>query len=277
MACTTILAGKGATYDGSTMIARNDDSPSGQYTPKKYIVVTPDMQPKTYKSVLSHVEIPLPKNPMKYTAMPNAVKGEGIWAACGVNEKNVAMSATETITSNERVIGADPLVEYVPASDEEQDVYKIALGDKKDSGSAEKPGGIGEEDLVVLTLPYISSAREGVLRMGKLLEEYGTYEENGMAFSDTDEIWWLESIGGHHWIARRVPDDTYVVMPNQQGIDYFDFDDAFGAKKDYLCSSDMREFITENHLDLSQDGVEFDVRAAFGSHDDSDQIGRAHV
>jgi len=272
MACTTILAGKGATYDGSTMIARNDDSPSGQYTPKKYIVVTPDMQPKTYKSVLSHVEIKLPKNPMKYTAMPNAVNGEGIWAACGVNEKNVAMSATETITSNERVIGADPLVEYVPASDDEQDVYKIALGDKKDSGTAEKPGGIGEEDLVVLTLPYISSAREGVIRMGKLLEEYGTYEENGMAFSDTDEIWWLESIGGHHWIARRVPDDTYVVMPNQQGIDYFDFDDAFGAKKDYLCSSDMREFIAENHLDLSQDGAEFDVRAAFGSHEDADHV-----
>lgn len=29
MACTTILVGKKASYDGSTMIARNDDSPSG--------------------------------------------------------------------------------------------------------------------------------------------------------------------------------------------------------------------------------------------------------
>ena len=27
MACTTILVGKKASYDGSTMIARNDDSP----------------------------------------------------------------------------------------------------------------------------------------------------------------------------------------------------------------------------------------------------------
>ncbi|MDY2784619.1 MAG: C69 family dipeptidase, partial [Faecalibacterium sp.] len=26
MACTTILVGKAASYDGSTMIARNDDS-----------------------------------------------------------------------------------------------------------------------------------------------------------------------------------------------------------------------------------------------------------
>ena len=29
MACTTILVGKKASYDGSTMIARNDDSGSG--------------------------------------------------------------------------------------------------------------------------------------------------------------------------------------------------------------------------------------------------------
>ena len=44
-----------------------------------------------------------------------------------------------------------------------------------------------------------------------------------MAFSDKDNIWWLESIGGHHWIACRVPDDKVVIMPNQNGIDYFDF------------------------------------------------------
>ena len=49
--------------------------------------------------------------------MPNAVDGEGIWAASGVNAKNVAMTATETITSNPRVLGADPLVVYEPAKD----------------------------------------------------------------------------------------------------------------------------------------------------------------
>lgn len=41
--------------------------------------------------------------------MPNALKGEGIWAASGINEAEVAMTATETITSNPRVLGADHL------------------------------------------------------------------------------------------------------------------------------------------------------------------------
>ena len=110
MSCTTLLVGKNASYDGSTMIARNDDS--GAFTPKKFIVISSKEQKRKYKTVISHLEIDLPDHPMSYTAMPNAVKGKGIWAASGINEENIAMTATETITSNPRVLGADPLVEY---------------------------------------------------------------------------------------------------------------------------------------------------------------------
>ena len=95
MSCTTILVGKNASYDGSTMIARNDDSGSGHFMPKKFVVIHPEEQKRTYQSVLSHVTVELPENPMRYTAMPNAIDGKGIWAACGVNEANVAMTATE--------------------------------------------------------------------------------------------------------------------------------------------------------------------------------------
>ncbi len=234
MPCTTILVGKAASYDGSTIIARNDDSGAGSYTSKKYAVVHPEEQPRIYKSVISQVELELPDDPMRYTCVPNALSGEGIWAASGVNAANVAMTATETITSNPRVLGADPLVCYEPAD-----------GDKP-----EKAGGIGEEDIVSITLPYIKSAREGVIRLGSLLEQYGTYEMNGIAFQDVDEIWWLETIGGHHWIARKVPDDVYVVMPNQFGMDEFDLADAFGAQNEFMCSADLPEFIEKYHLNV---------------------------
>ena len=255
MPCTTILVGKKASYDGSTMIARNDDSGSGHFTAKKFIVVHPEEQPRKYKSEISHVEIELPDNPMRYTSMPNALKGEGVWAASGVNEANVGMTATETITSNPRVLGADPLVVYQPEED----------------GKEEVAGGIGEEDIVYIVLPYIRSAREGVKRLGSLLEKYGTYEMNGIAFQDRDEIWWLETIGGHHWMARRVPDNMYVVMPNQLGIDHFDLEDALGEQREYMCSADLKEFIEKYHLDLSMDGV-LNPRDAFGSHDDADHV-----
>ena len=59
MACTTILVGKDASYDGSTIIARNEDSANGEFCPKRFIVVKPEDQPRKYKSVLSHAR-PLP-------------------------------------------------------------------------------------------------------------------------------------------------------------------------------------------------------------------------
>ena len=254
MPCTTILVGKKASYDGSTMIARNDDSGAGHFTPKKFAVIHPEEQPREYESVISHVKIKLPDDPMQYTAMPNAVKGDGIWAASGVNAAHVGMTATETITSNPRVLGADPLVIYQSAEDGEEAV-----------------GGIGEEDIVYIVLPYIHSAREGVERLGMLLEQYGTYEMNGIAFQDKDEIWWLETIGGHHWIARRVPDDVYVVMPNQFGMDVFDMEDALGEQKNFMCSPDLADFIEKHHLNLSMDGS-VNPREIFGSHDDSDHV-----
>jgi dipeptidase len=254
MACTTILVGKHASYDGSTMIARNSDSSAGHFTPKKMIINDLSQMPHTYESVISHVKVELPDHPMKYSSVPNVLPDEGIWAGSGVNEANVGMTATETITSNERVLGADPLVIYAT-----------------DENGEETVGGIGEEDLVTLVLPYIHSAREGVQRLGALLEKYGTYEMNGIGFNDADEIWWLESIGGHHWIAKRVPEDSYVVMPNQLGIDSFDLKDAFGKQKDHMCSADLKEFIQTNHLDLNLDG-KFNPRDAFGSHSTADHV-----
>lgn len=241
MGCTTILVGKNASFDGSTMVARTEDAPSGVFRAKKFVNVAPEEQPRKYKSVISKVEIDLPNNPVRYTAVPNAILDNGIWGQCGANEYNVSMSATETITSNERVLGADPLVDC----------------------------GIGEEDIYTIVMPYIASAREGVTFLGNLLEKYGTYEMNGIAFQDENEIWWLETIGGHHWMARRVPDDSYVIMPNQLGIDKFDFDDAFGAKKEFMCSADLLDFVKKYHLDLSIDD-DFNPRHAFGSRSDAD-------
>ena len=236
MACTTILVGKNASYDGSTIIARNEDSPRGEFTEKRMIVVKSEDQPTEYKAKISHLTVDLTpgKNglpvPMQYTAVPDAVNRQGIWGEHGVNEANVAMSETETLTSNERVLGADPLVELKPAK-----------GKPGEEGyEPEVPGGIGEEDFLTLVLPYVRTAREGVLRLGALLEQFGTYEMNGVAFSDLDEIWWLETVGGHHWIAKRVPDDCYVTMPNQLGIDEFDLEDALGERENHMCSADLR-------------------------------------
>lgn len=275
MACTTLLVGRRATNDGSTIVARNEDGEDFSFDPKKMIVVMPEDQPRTYTGVASHLTIELPDNPLRYTCTPNADPANGVWAETGINAANVSMSATETISANARVLGADPLVTYQPAVGKPGDAnYK-----------PEVPGGIGEENLPTITLPYIKSAREGVARLGMLVEKYGTYETNGVAFGDADEVWYWENIGGHHWIARRVPDDCYVVQPNRQGIDHFDLADALGDQHDYMCSADLAQWIRENdllmdmpaHEDDAGETVEglpryFNARIAFSTYTWLDQL-----
>lgn len=238
--CATVLVGRKASIDGSTMIARNDDGHEA-LDPQRFVVVHPDEQPRHYKAVLSGLELDLPDNPLRYTSTPNAVLAEGIWPAAGINSENVAMSATETITTNPRILGLDPYV----------------------------ADGMGEEDLVTLVLPYVKTAREGVERLGELLATYGTYEPNGIAFADHKEVWWLETIGGHHWAAVRIPDDAYVVAPNRMNIDDFKFN-----SEGYLCSSDLKNLIDENHLNPDLEGYEtpYNLRHIFGSSSIKDSV-----
>lgn len=232
--CTTILVGKHASNDGSTMIARNEDAGSGS-DPQKFVLIEPEQQGSTFYAVLSDCTVQLPDDPMRYTATPEADPSQGVWAASGINAENVAMTATETITTNSRVLAIDPLV----------------------------PEGIGEADFVSIVLPYIHSAREGVLRLGELLAQYGTYESNGIAFSDKDEIWYMETIGGHHWVATRIPDDAYVVAPNRLNIDHFDFEADTS-----LYAADLPNLIEMYHLNPDFEGV--NLRHIFGSSTEKD-------
>lgn len=50
--CTTMLVGKNASLDGSTLIARNEDA--GEVSlPQKFVVIQPEQQPATFHAVLS--------------------------------------------------------------------------------------------------------------------------------------------------------------------------------------------------------------------------------
>ncbi|MCP0886287.1 C69 family dipeptidase [Ligilactobacillus sp. WILCCON 0076] len=234
--CTTVLVGKKASIDGSTIISRNDDGHEA-LDPKRFVVINPEEQPRQYQAIISGIKVELPDNPLRYTSIPNSVLTNGIWPAAGINSENIAMSATETITTNSRILGVDPL----------------------------EVSGIGEEDLVTLVLPYIHSAREGVTRLGALLEKYGTYESNGIAFSDKDEIWWLETIGGHNWAAKRIPDEAYVVAPNRMNIDEFDF-----KSDDTMFSSDLENIIIK--YKLNPDFKNINLRHIFGSASIKDTV-----
>ncbi len=83
MPCTTILVGKKASYDGSTIVARNEDSANGEFNPKRFCVVDPEGR-TSYTSKTRHLTVPLPaEDGVRYTAVPNADLSQGLWEEAG--------------------------------------------------------------------------------------------------------------------------------------------------------------------------------------------------
>ncbi len=239
LACTTVLVGKDASVDGSTMIARNEDMKTAW---DKRFVVYPekrDSKSKLYISKGNGFAYSLPLIRYKYTATPEWTEKEGQYEEAGINQFGVAMSATESANANDKALKADPLVK----------------------------NGIAEDSMLTVVLPYIKTAREGVERLGKIVEEKGAAEINGVIFSDKNEIWYMEIGSGHHWVAVRVPDNKYAVIPNKLCIDNVNFHDS----KNYLSSPNLLAFAEEKGLYNPKKDGEFSFKKAFGTENEHDK------
>ncbi|MFT8317418.1 MAG: C69 family dipeptidase [Sporolactobacillus sp.] len=237
-ACTTVLVGKKASIDGSTMIARNDDT-FLPITPKRfYMAPAVHGRHEQLTSSQNGFTAPLPENGYRYSAVPNIDPDkDGIYDESGINEKNVAMSATESVYGNEKALAYDPLIE----------------------------NGLAEDAMQTMVLPFIDSAKEGVRYLGRLIAKYGSPEGNGVIFSDKDDIWYMEIVTGHHWVAQRVPDDAYVITANQVAMEQIKFNDP----DNFMWSEGIREFVDDHHLNPDSEGWNF--RHTFGTSNEKDR------
>lgn len=234
--CTSILVGKKASVDGTIMIGRNEDSKAAW--PKRVIIHPHGDLDTRFESKDTGLKLRLPKGSFKYSATPEWTNKYGLFEEDGINEYNVAMSATESAYCNDRVLGYDPLVK----------------------------GGLNEEAMVTVVLPFVKTAREGVQRLGDLIAKYGTGETNGILFADDNEAWYFESGAGHYWVAQRIPDDSYAVVANQLAIQEVDFDDP----DNFMFHPQLKQFVEENNLN-PHPGT-FNFRQIFGTATRSDAI-----
>ncbi len=106
-ACTSILVGKKAMADGSTVIGRNEDSKSAW---PKHMVIHPRQtfaEDQTFVSKDNGFAMPLEKTRFKYSATPEWTDEFRLFEEDGINEYGVCMSATESAYANERVFSSN--------------------------------------------------------------------------------------------------------------------------------------------------------------------------
>lgn len=113
--------------------------------------------------------------------------------------------------------------------------HQVAIGETTFDGRLElrNPEGLLHYfDLMRLSLMRAKTAREAILVMKDLVEEYG-YRSTGESISiaDKNEVWLLEIIGpgpkgeGANWVALRIPDGCISCTANRSRIGEFPLDD----------------------------------------------------
>ncbi len=199
LGCTGVIVGKGLTTDGSFIFGRNEDFLDTPEHNKNFVVHERGKnKPGTvFKDASNGFTYTLPEERFKYFSVPDVTPEEGIFDEAGYNEYGVAIDTTVSADSNDKIKKIDPYV--------------------KD--------GIAESAMPTVILPYVKTAREGVLRLAEIIKTKGAAEGNILVIADKKEMWYIEIYSGHQFVAVKYPDDKFSVFPNTFFLGTVDLND----------------------------------------------------
>ena len=212
--CTSIMVGRLATTDGSVITSHTCDGRS-----RTWVSIEPAERHR---------------------------KGESVCVCRGTRHNKFKGDTTGV-----RVLGSIPQAERTyaylntayPCLNEKQ----VGIGETTFSGPDVLRSGKGifmVEELCRIALQRCATARDAVLLMGSLAEQYG-YVDGGecLSVADKNEVWQFEILGcgkdslGAVWAAKRVPDGEVAVSANLPRIGRLEREDSAG----FLCSDGIEE------------------------------------
>jgi dipeptidase len=236
--CTSILVGKAASADGSTMTSHSCDS-------------TTD---RTWMDMV-----------------PNQTHKPGAMATLWMDPKE-----TKGPNDPDRVpAGEIPQVpqtyKFLNAAYPIMNEHQLAIGETTFGGRRELKSDVGIIDcpeLYRLVLERAKTAREAITIADDLTKRYG-YNDYGEAFTfaDKDEVWFFEIMGpgrgnkGAVWAAVRIPDDEVAVSANAPRIRRVDLKDA----ANYMASANVHSLAEQLGWWSAKSGEPFEFCTVYGS------------
>jgi len=217
--CTSIMAGRLATTDGSVITSHTCDGPY-----------------RTWLDIFPHTKYE--KGTIHPVYSGTLDPRETPWDMRNVKKTGEIPEVEETYSF---------LNTAYPCLNEKQ----LAIGETTLGGRRElrNPDGIFYiEELEKIVLQRCKTAREAISLIGKLAEEfgYGDYAEC-ITIADTKEVWQLEISGSGKgkpsaiWCAERIPDDQVGVSANMPRISTIDF-----KNPDYFMYSTDLQNVAKN-------------------------------
>lgn len=234
--CTSIMVGKAATADGSTMTSHTCDSG----TDRTWINVVPNRKYKAGEKTPVYIDPKRSSGPKD----PNTL------------EAGLIKQARETYA-------------YINAAYPIMNEHQLAIGETTFGGKRELMSSAGMIDcpeLYRLALERAKTCREAIMVIDELTKEYG-YNDSGecLTFSDPNEVWHFEILGpgkgkiGAVWAAVRIPDDEVGVSANASRIRTIDLKDT----KNYMASDNVFSLAEEMGWWSSKSGKPFEFCYAY--------------
>lgn len=224
-ACMGVYVGKEVSENGSSYIGRSEDI-GAKHT--KIFTVHPaeDHAPGEMFTDAYGFSMPYPEHTYQYTLAKDSPlfgEGEEPYAEVGINENEVAMTATVSTYYNDAVEAVDPLVDT----------------------------GICEISMGSVLLGQAESARHGVELLGEIIDQYGAGECNSIMLSDPNEAWFMEIVSGHQYAAIKLPDDKVSAIPNMMLLGTIDVTDT----ENVIASEGLVSLAEENGFLKTEDGM----------------------
>ncbi|MFC1562296.1 dipeptidase [candidate division KSB1 bacterium] len=237
-ACTSVIVGKLASVDGSTMTSHSCDSGTD----------------RTWINVVPHKTHP-----------------RGSTCEIFMDSKRT----TGPDDDDRIVMGEIPQVPetyaYINTAYAVMNEYQLAIGETTFGGKRElrsDEGIIDCPELYRLCLERAKTGREAIILMDELTKKYG-YNDGGecFTFADPNETWHFEILGpgrgrlGAVWAAVRIPDDHVGVSANASRIRQIDLDD----KENYMASDNVFSLAEEMGWWDPDSGEPFEFCYAYAS------------
>jgi dipeptidase len=222
--CFTILVGRGASTDGSVFVAHNEDD------------------------LNDHNFVDLHK-------VPRIRHHPG--------ERQVFLNNTDSVEEVAETYAYFWITGSKYAEDQYLNEWGVAITSNSSQSNVQNGNGKIDHNLRRIVIERARTAREAVRIAGAIVDRFG-YATSGRVYSiaDPNEAWVFEVANGKHWIARRVPDDGVVIVPNYYVID--DFQQADTAN--YLSSPDLIDYAVANGWYDPQKEASFNFRTIYGHH-----------
>jgi dipeptidase len=236
--CTSVLVGKSASADGSTMTSHSCDSGSD----------------RTWMNIVAHLKHkPGSETPVYFE--PKETKGPN-------DPDAVVAGMIKQVSETYAYLNtAYPVInEFQLAIGETTFGGKSAL--QSDNGIIDCP------ELYRLALERAKTAREAIRVIDQLTKEYG-YNDSGecFTFADPDETWIFEILGpgkgkkGAVWAAVRIPDDEVSVSANASRIRQINLNDP----EHYMASANVFSLAEELGFWSKSSGTPFEFCYAYAS------------